>query len=165
MRKVYLSILVFAICNVNCTAQSNKGFWQSFDIASLSVGVAGTKLVKVWGEGSSVNKAMEQAKKNALYACLFLGLPSGNSVNATPALCVDVMAYNNNYDYFKKFFKNKGEYLNYVILKTNIVPSGDDIRHLQGGGYKVAIYVQIMYDNLRKHMEESGIIRSLNYGF
>lgn len=49
-------------------------------------------------------------------------------------------------------------------MTTDGVPSGQDKRKVKGG-YKVAIYVQVMYDNLKKKMEDDGIVRKLSTGF
>ncbi len=83
---------------------------------------------------------------------------------ATPAICKDPDAEEKNLDYFLDFFETGGAYLKFVNQTTDGVPAGQDKRKIKGG-YKVAIYVQVMYDNLRKQMENDGIVRSLSTGF
>ena len=48
-------------------------------------------------------------------------------------------------------------------MTTDGVPSGQDRMKIKGG-YKVAIYVQVMYDNLRDKMEADGIVRKRSTG-
>lgn len=45
---------------------------QNFEIRTVKVGTEGTKFVKVWGYGKKVDDAIVQAKKNAVYACIFV---------------------------------------------------------------------------------------------
>ncbi len=49
-------------------------------------------------------------------------------------------------------------------MTTDGVPSGTDRRQVKGG-YKVGIYVQVMYDNLKRKLEADGIARKLSSGF
>lgn len=49
-------------------------------------------------------------------------------------------------------------------MTTDGVPSGQDRLKVKKG-YKVAIYVQVMFDNLRKKLEADGIVKSLSSGF
>ena len=65
---------------------------------------------------------------------------------------------------FDNFFETAGTYLNFVNMTTDGVPSGQDRLKIKKG-YKVAIYVQVMFDNLRKKLETDGIIKGLSTGF
>jgi hypothetical protein len=49
-------------------------------------------------------------------------------------------------------------------MTTDGIPSGQDRRKVKGG-YKVAIYVQVMFDNLKHKLEADGIAKKLNSGF
>ena len=80
--------------------------WENYEIYTLKVGTPGTKYVKVWAYGKKEDDAIMQAKKNAVHACIFRGLPAntGEGANATPALVRDNSVLENNLDYFEKFF-------------------------------------------------------------
>jgi len=138
--------------------------WDNYEVSTEKVGTDGTKFIKVWGYGKKVDLAIVQAKKNAVHACIFRGLPGNETSMATPALCPDPDTLTENEEYFINFFETAGDYLRYINMTTDGVPSGQDRRKVKGG-YKVAIYVQVMYDNLRDRLESDGIIRTLNYGF
>jgi len=64
----------------------------------------------------------------------------------------------------KSFFEVGGKYLQYIAVTNDADPSGED-RIKMKKGYKVAIYVQVMYDALRKQLEADGIARRLDSGF
>lgn len=137
---------------------------NNYEISSVKVGQEGTKLVKVWGYGKKADQAVVQAKKNAVHAVIFRGLPGSATVPSTPPLCKDPQAWDKHREYFESFFETAGPYLTYVNQTTDGVPSGTDRLKIKGG-YKVGIYAQVMYDNLRKRLEADGIIKKLNSGF
>ncbi len=138
--------------------------WNNYEIETVQVGQDGTKLLKVWGFGKKVDRAIAQAKKNAVHACIFRGIPGNSTAMATPAICQDPNALESNMDYFYDFFETGSTYIQFVNLTTDGMPSGQDRRQVKGG-YKVAIYVQVMYDNLKKKLEADGIVRGLSTGF
>ncbi len=141
--------------------------WSTYEVTTVAVGSAGTKSLKVWGYGKNMAKAIEQAKKNAVHACLFRGCPGSGNVNETPAIFKlqgnDQVALEN-FEYFYDFFEENNTYISFVNLTTDGMPSGQD-RHEVKGGYKVAIYVQIMFDNLRDKMKNDGILKDSQAGF
>ena len=141
--------------------------WDNYEVSIEKVGTDGTKFIKVWGFGKKVDAAIMQAKMNAVHACLFRGLaanPSGGVSVPTPPICKDPEMISQNDAYFQEFFAPGGPFLAFINMTTDGVPSGQDRRQVKGG-YKVAIYVQVMYDNLKKKMETDGIVRGLSTGF
>lgn len=136
--------------------------WSNYEATTNSVGQNGTKNLKVWGYGKKIDKAIEQAKKNAVHACLFMGVPGSSNAMATPAIFKNqgnAQVLIENFDYFYDFFENNEEYLQFVNITTDGYPSGQDRREVKGG-YKVAINVQVMYDNLREKMKADGLLKS-----
>ncbi len=155
---------------VGVNAQTRKerkvlfGSSYNYEVAVMGVGQDGTKVIKVWGYAKKVDQAIVQAKKNAVAACIFRGIPGGNGAAATPAICRDSKAEENNAEYFEKFFETGSQYLKYVNLTTDATPSGQDRLKVKGG-YKVGIVVQVLYDNLRRDLEADGIAKGLASGF
>ena len=136
--------------------------WANYEATTNAVGQNGTKSMKVWGYGKKIDKAIEQAKKNAIHACLFKGVPGSANAMATPAIFANqgkIQVLNENFDYFYDFFEENGDYLNYVNITSDGYPSGQDRREVKGG-YKVAINVQVMYDDLKERMKNDGILKS-----
>lgn len=141
--------------------------WGNYEVTTISVGQNGTKNLKVWGFGKKVDKAIEQAKKNAVHACLFRGCPGAQTARATPAIFANQgkgQVAAENFEYFYDFFEENGDYIQFVNMTTDGVPSGQDRREVKGG-YKVAINVQVMYDNLREKMKQDGILKNSAGGF
>ncbi len=169
MKKLILLAFILVASSAVCFGQGKarrKSFksWENYEVTTEKVGVEGTKFIKVWGFGKNVDKAVMNAKKNAVHACIFKGLPANTNANSTPAIMKDPNAFAENELYFEKFFTAGGAYLGFINMTTDGVPSGQDRRKVKGG-YKVAIYVQVMYDNLKRRLEEDGLIKKLNSGF
>ncbi len=141
--------------------------WDNYEITIQKVGTEGTKFVKVWGFGKRIDDAVMNAKMNAVHACLFRGLAANPAMGAglaTPPICSSPDVAVANDDYFQAFFAAGGPYLSFINMTTDGVPSGQDCRKVNGG-YKVAIYVQVMYDNLKRKMQSDGMAKSLSSGF
>jgi hypothetical protein len=169
MKRIITAIIIILTSAAICTGQGKdrrKSFktWENYEITTEKVGVEGTKFVKVWGFGKTADKALMNAKRNAVHACIFRGLPANVNVNATPAILKDPNAYDAHAEYFDAFFEAGGPYLGYINMTTDGIPSGQDRRQVKGG-YKVAIYVQVMFDNLKHKLEADGIAKKLNSGF
>ncbi len=165
-----LIILVLAILAVTTTdAQSRKerkAMYDSnynYEIECLGVGQDGTKLVKIWGYGKKADDAVFEAKKNAVAAVIFRGIPGGRGAAATPAI-LSVDGYEKNMDFFDDFFKAGGMYLSFVNSTTDGMPGGSD-RIKMSKGYKVALSASVNYEQLRKYLEEKGIAKKMDAGF
>jgi hypothetical protein len=173
MRKVLLGFTVAVLAMVMVlptnaqTRKERKILWNSqynYEIEPVGVGQDGTKVFKVWGYGKDVGAAVMNAKEAAVAACIFKGLPGGGGSAPTPPICSQPNAEQIHADYFDKFFEVGGKYLQYIAVTNDADPSGED-RIKMKKGYKVAIYVQVMYDALRKQLEADGIARRLDSGF
>lgn len=171
MKKLFLAILLIFSISTFTEASGRKDpktiftSSSSYEIVPIEVGTEGTKYVKVWATAKKVEDAIIEARRLAVAAAIFGGIPgSGNRIQATPALCSDSNAYMDNKSYFDNFFYLGSEFLGYAVQTSDGVPSGVDRLKVKGG-YKVGIKVQIMHSNLRKKLEKDGIIRALNYGF
>ncbi len=131
----------------------------NYSVETIKVGADGTKLLKVSGYGSNDDAAVFNAKRNAIHAAIFRGLPATLDANATPPICSDPSAMTIHKAYFDQFFTS--DYQQYVNVTTDGVPSGAD-RVKVKGGYDVKIYVQVMFDNLRRKLEQDGIVTALS---
>ena len=174
MKKYFYLLLVFAFAlpyNVYGRKKIDPATylkdWSNYEVTTVAVGQNGTKALKVWGFGKNAEKAAEQAKKNAVHACLFRGCPGAANARSTPAIFArqgggEVAAQN--FEYFYRFFEEAEEYLQFVNLNTDGVPSGNNRREVKGG-VKVTIYVQVMYDNLKEKMKRDGLLKNSSAAF
>lgn len=169
---IYKLFLFAIICTVALplgaqTRKERKILYNSqynYEIEPVGVGQDGTKVFKVWGYGKDVPAAVMNAKEAAVAACIFKGLPGGQGSAPTPPICSEPNAEVKHEQYFDKFFTVGGKYLQFIALTNDGDPAGEDRLKIKKG-YKVAIYVQVMYDALRKQLEADGIARRLDSGF
>lgn len=145
-------------------AKVHWGSSLNYEVETLTTATRGTKLIKVWGFGSTVEEAIVQAKKSAVSAAIFKGYLAGGSANATPPLLTDTHGEQIHATYFNDFFASEGKYLMFVSRTSDQVPSGLDRLKVKKG-YKIGIIVQIQFENLRNQLIKDGIIRGLNSGF
>ena len=145
--------------------KAHYGSNYNYEVQIMGVGQDGTKVMKVWGFGKRVEDAIIEAKMNAVASVIFKGIPGGHGAAATPAILTDPNAGEKHAQYFEEFFSPGGKYLQYITMTTDGMPSGQDRLKIDRRTYKVAIYAQVMYDALRKQLENDGIARGLSTGF
>jgi len=131
--------------------------WK-YEITMVSESNESSYLVKVWTYFKKPVLDLEKAKRNAVHGIIFKG------VSGHPALVTDPNIEEVKSDFFKLFFKEKGEYSKYVnVTGDGSISMGDRIKTEEG--YKIAVIIQINHMQLRKDLETQGIIKSLNHGF
>jgi hypothetical protein len=69
------------------------------------------------GSGRNKRDALSQAKKNALHQVIFIGTDSKNNTCLNRPLVGEVNAIEKYAGFFNEFFKDKGEFMNYVSRK------------------------------------------------
>lgn len=169
-KTIQLTTVLLLALFVSVNAQSRKelkayyGSQYNVEIQTLGVGNDGTKLFKVWGYGKKVDEAVIEAKRNAISAAIFKGIPAGGGASPTPPLTTEVDAETKHQAFFDEFFQNGGKYLQYVNLSNDATPSGADKIEMKKG-FKVGVAVSINHVALRKYLEEKGVIRKLDSGF
>lgn len=139
----------------------------NYEVATIAVGVDGTKLVKVWGYGPKPEEAIRHAKELAIACAIFRGFPpaSNGAAAKTPPIVTDDSVIEKYAEFFDNFFAPGGKYLQYVNLSTDAPPSGEDRVKVNKKTYKVGVVLSIAFDELRKDLEKEGIARRLDAGF
>ncbi len=160
--KNYLIVTLLLIGFQASFAQKGRDarkLWRSFnnfEVQAEGVGVEGTKLIKVWAYAKKEQDAIVKAKKQAVAACIFKGVTGGGIVIKP---IVDKTDIADKYeDYFDDFFKTGGKYLQFITVTTDA--TGKDKAKV-GRGYKIGLTVSVMYDALRKELENEGIVEKL----
>lgn len=165
-----ITLLLIMLLSFSLNAQNRKerkALYNSsfnYEITCLGVGNDGTKLVKIWGYAKKAEDAAYKAKRNAVAAAIFRGIPAGNGAAPTPAICSDSDCWDKNEAFFETFFEAGGKYLQFVNVTTDGAPGGKD-RLKMKKGYKVAVSSSIDFNNLRKYLEKEGITKSLDSRF
>lgn len=171
-KTLMISLVAIAMFGFNADAQSRNKVRKleynsqyNYEVATLAVGVDGTKLVKVWGYGKTAEDAVRDAKAQGVACAIFRGFPAGSNGSAapTPAIVSDQEASVKYEEFFAKFFEPGGQYLQYVNASSDGIPT--DRVKVNKKTYKVGVSLSIAYDELRKELERQGIARKLSTGF
>ena len=151
---------MFASCGSASRLSKADTPW-TYEIESVGVGADGTYAIRVWSYYKNKNAKMplEVAKRNAVHAVIFKGVPAGNGAASQPPLKTDAVTASDSV-FFGNFFQ--GEYQDYI----NSVASGSlRILKLRAREYKIGYVVSVAKDNLRKYLEDQGVIKGLSSGF
>lgn len=117
--------------------------------------------MRVWTYSTKPTIAEGQAGKNAVHGIIFKGFPSsmdGTRIVGREPLINDPEIEEANKDYFKEFFKTGGAYQRYVSYIGNGIP---DQQIKVGKEYKIGVVVIVLVDQLRKRLEDDGIIKAM----
>lgn len=162
MKKVlFLSLLMMlvGVCTVSAGKKQKKEY--KYEIVPMGVGSQGSALIKVYSYAKNQKQAIELAKENAVHGILFKGVAGSSGTAAQPAL-VKPQDHEAHLDFFERFFE-EGTYLRYVSLSSDGTVSSDD-RLKVGNQYKIGIVVSVNKADLRKYLEEEGVIRKFGGG-
>ena len=149
---------MFASCGSASRLSKADTPW-TYEIESVGVGADGTYAIRVWSYYKNAKIPLEVAKRNAVHAVIFKGVPAGNGAASQPPLKTDAVTASDSV-FFGNFFQ--GEYQDYI----NSVASGSlRILKLRAREYKIGYVVSVAKDNLRKYLEDQGVIKGLSSGF
>jgi len=104
---ILLLILGFSLISNAQSKKERKAIYDSqynYEIQSLGVGQDGTKLLKIWGYGKKPDDAVYEAKRNAVAAVIFRGIPAGNGAATTPSI-LPIDGYEKNMEFFDDFYQ------------------------------------------------------------
>jgi len=126
--------------------------FYNYKTECLGVELDGSQTLKAWGKGRYWKDAADQAKKNAVRDVIFKGILDGSGECKVKPLLPEVNAEEKYEDYFTKFFKDGGEYKNFVSLKDEKIHRHiirtKDFRNQDQSTYSVVVRV------LRKELEQ-----------
>jgi hypothetical protein len=156
-----LSITLLEADAQNKNKRTTAGIYDTnFEAVCEGVGTQGTQLFKVYFYFKKEKNAGLYAKENAVKVVLFQGIPTGSG--CVKRGLVTQKEYEVNIEYFEEFFNKGGPYQMYVNL---ISDSMMERVKMPKRTYKAAWVVSVNYDNLRRRLEEDGIISGLGDGF
>lgn len=144
-------------------ADKDTDSWR-YEIEAVSTGTSGSYLVKVWSYSKKPTLAIEQAKKNAVHGIVFKGFAGKQRVSGQKPLVQDANAEIEKAEFFNNFFSDGGKYMKFVSLTNDGSIAAED-RLKVGKEYKIGVIVSVNISELRKDLEQAGIIRALDSGF
>lgn len=169
MKKLFLILALMVLPVAFAAAQQRKiekaneqtAAWR-YDIQNEAVGSENTALVLVWSYSKKVDIAQRQATKNAIHGLIFRGAAANSDptkrTKALAPLVASPMVEQQYAAFFEKFFADNGEYARYAAV-TSAGKAGTVMK--VGKEYKVGVYVTVQYSDLRKRLEDEGIIKRL----
>lgn len=155
--KRFLLICAALVTSV-CAALSAE--LPDYQLAGAGVGNQGTYLVSISVLGKKKNINDDLLARCAVHGVLFKGFSDATTRKTYKPIAGSASTEGAHADYFEKFFEEGGAAANYVTFVNSsrrIVKSGKQ--------HKVTVTVTINKDQLRKDLEEAGVIRGLNSAF
>lgn len=153
-----LALLLLVIMPLNVSAKKKKEILR-YEIEAAGVGVEGTYLVKAYVLSDKGKVTDEMIKEAAIRGIIFRGFAAANGAPSQKAMASPAVEQEKAV-FFDDFF-TKGLHLGYA----NIVPGSYDRTKTATGDYRVGATVQVQKTELRRYLEEVGVIRGLNTGF
>lgn len=162
MQKIITCILVICLCSY-CSSSKimDSGGEIDLEIQNEPKYVMGSRQepgvvsFKIAGRGQDKIAASNAAKQHAVKAVLFKGIPGSN---CEQPLIRDLDTRQKNRHFFKNFFKDGGDYTEYIV-SSNVDPG--DIVRIKRNYYQVNLEVKVNYLRLLKKMKNE---ISLNTG-
>ena len=169
MKHLVITLLAVVAFAFNANAQAKKKAdkdtknWR-YEIEAVQQGVAGTYLIKVWSYSKKPDVAIDQAKKNAVHGIIFRGYAGTDRVPGQSPLTNNPNIEEEKADFFDAFFADGGKYLKFVSVTNDGAVAAED-RMKVGKEYKVGVLISVRKEELRKDLENAGIIKGLSAGF
>lgn len=141
----------------NCKTSHNLSGTYTHEIECMGSELDGSVTLKTWGKGRNRADGVEQAKKEALYAVLFVGIRNGKpDCDVRPILNAPNIR-ESKADYFNIFFKDGGDYMKYV---SNQDKSFGKIERARGrdGEFLFGFVTRVMRSELKQQMIKDGIL-------
>ena len=169
MKQVVFTLLAVVAFAFNANAQAKKKAdkdtknWR-YEIEAVQQGVAGTYLIKVWSYSKKPDVAIDQAKKNAVHGIIFRGYAGTDRVPGQSPLTSNPNIEEEKADFFDAFFADGGKYMKFVSVTNDGAVAAED-RMKVGKEYKIGVLISVRKEELRKDLENAGIIKGLSAGF
>ena len=160
MQKTFFS--VFLTFGLIFTSYSQKkgsnGSDYDFKCRCLGTELDGSATLESYGKGRNYLDASEQAKKNATWEVIFLGIKEGSGGCSSDPLLFSPEPQKTYEDFFNSFFKDNGEYLNYVSLKDEKIKNKVSRNSKKGSQMQQRmVVVRVDRAGLKKYLKENKI--------
>ena len=149
-------------CGVKKKANEDTAQWRYETECAGREGVKGVYSLLVYSYSRNADVAVEQAKKNAVHSVVFQGV-SGEKCTSKRPLIENATLDQRQEAFFESFFSDGGDYMKFAVRSTDA--SGTKVMKLSKREYKVGVKVDVNIEQLRKHLEKSGIIKGLGSMF
>ena len=158
MRAIFLLTLLCFL--LPFLAVAKKDIPLKYDIICAGSGNAGASLVKVSVYVDKANITTDIIKKAAVHGLIFKGYNDSRWGRKRP-LAKSATVEQEHVDFFSVFFQNNGAYLNYA----DMVDGGMQTVKVDKKEYKVTAIVSVADDEIKRVLEDAGIVKKMASGF
>ncbi len=155
---IFTTILLASCSSASKLNRANQPF--AYEVESVGVGSDGTYAIRIWSFSKKPEITMVKPQQNAIHATLFRGIPAGGGAVAQPPIVPSDSGYDENSPFFQEFFKT-----DYQRFVNSVARGSAQVVKCGRKEYKIGYVMSIAKDNLRKYLEDQGIIKSLSTGF
>jgi len=135
---------------------------KDYEITCAGNATQGNYLIRVSYKSTGKRADDMKLRLAAIHGVLFRGFTSGSTgCMSQKPLVKDLAAEQDHADFFKMFFNDKD---GHAAAFANVQMGSYEYTKVRGG-YRVSAVVAVAKDELRKHLEDAGIIKSLSAGF
>lgn len=159
---IFSLLLLFSL---NFKAQNE--IWLETDPAPLFTEVWGDRVgtdvkVDVTCSNESVNEAVQEARKIALYKLIVEGytISEDGKGSAIPKILSDKSVYDQKKDFFIDYINTESKGLQYAQGKINTSKPGGEIKDGRKKLKKVTVTVNLRLDQIKKDLESQGLVAS-----
>lgn len=150
-------IFVMTLCmSVDVQAQSVASFHDQ-PVECLGVELDGSQTLRSMGSGNTKFDAVEQAKKNAVWAVIFNGIRQGKAGCDMRPLLNEVNAKEKYEEYFNIFFADGGEYKKYVSMEDQKRRSKDKSKNKYYKNYTIT--VRVLRSELKARLKQDNVLK------
>lgn len=157
--RLYIALLFCIMLLPACktTKISSEYAFVSFETECLGVEHDGSQTLRAWGKGNDKEDAIEQACKNAVRDVIFKGITSGSGECNKRPLINEVNAQEKYETYFNNFFKDGGEYCNYVSNEDEKRTS--KVKAKNTTQYNYGVVVRVKRAELQERLIKDNILK------
>jgi hypothetical protein len=166
MKKLILfsSLLLISLglsAKLNPQQKIAGAYASTFECECLGVELDGSQTIRSFGTGRNRMDAVDQAEKNAVRAVIFKGISKGTGECNTKPLLMEVNAEDKYEDYFNAFFKDGGEYRDFISKKDGNHAHTELIntRLKSGSQATYRVVVRVLRSQLKEKLKADGIIK------
>lgn len=118
----------------------------------------GSITVRTYGQGKNRQKALEQARKNAVREIIFKGINVPGNTSLSRPLVNEVNAAEKYEQFFNNFFQDNGKYAKFID-KTDSRKDREEI-HWNASQAKLSTIIRIDRAELKAFLQQEGIIKT-----
>lgn len=154
--KLTMSLAVVFVMSVGVQAQSVVSFHDQ-PVECLGVELDGSQTLRSMGSGNTKSDAVEQAKKNAVWAVIFDGIRQGKAGCDMRPLLNEANAREKYEEYFNIFFADGGEYKKYVSMEDQKRRSKDKSKNKYYKNYTIT--VRVLRSELKARLKQDNVLK------